>query len=233
MHSRPRARAARVAEAKVSAAPAPLRVVLATRSVGKRDELRALFSDAGIIVESLNDAGVTVDAAEDALEVHDSFEANARAKARWFAARLPGRAIIADDSGLVVDALGGAPGVRSKRWAGSAESGAALESSNNAALLRALASTIDADARSARYVSVVVCVREDDEWIARGDCDGRIVGELRGDGGFGYDPLFFSADLHKTFGQATREEKSAVSHRGRAMRALLAQWSPSKVRVTR
>lgn len=222
-----------MAEARASDAQGPIAVVLATRSEGKRDELRALCSGAGISVESLGDAAVAVDAAEDTLEVHDSFEENARAKAQWFAKQLPGRAVIADDSGLVVDALGGAPGVRSKRWAGSEAHGAELESANNAALLRALASTIDADARSARYVSVVVCVWNDAEWIARGSCEGRIVGELRGDGGFGYDPLFWSADLHKTFAQATREEKSAVSHRGRAMRALLAQWSPNKLRVAR
>ena len=220
-------------ETRAPGAPVPTQVVLATRSAGKRDELRALFSAAGIAVESLDDAAVAFDVTEESLESHDSFEANARAKARWFAKQLPGRVVIADDSGLVVDGLGGAPGVRSKRWAGSAESGAALESSNNSALLRALASTIDANARRARYVSVVVCVREEEEWIARGECEGRIVGELRGGGGFGYDPLFFSADLCKTFGEATREEKSAVSHRGRAMQALLAQWSPSKVRVAR
>lgn len=214
-------------------APLPTQVVLATRSAGKRDELRALFAESGIAVQSLDDAAVEFDVAEEALEIHDSFEANARAKARWFAAKLPGRAVLADDSGLVVDALGGAPGVRSKRWAGSEESGAALESANNAALLRVLASTISAGARSARYVSVVVCVRDDTEWLARGSCEGRIVGELRGDGGFGYDPLFWSADLHKTFGEATPEEKRAVSHRGRALRALLDQWAPSKVRVAR
>jgi len=202
----------------------PTSVVLATRSAGKRDELRALFAGAGIAVESLDDVGLAPDPAEDALEVHATFEANALAKARWFAARLPGRAVLADDSGLEVDALGGAPGVRSKRWAGSDATGVALDAANTAALLRALAGTLDSDARRARYVCVVACVADADTWVARGTCEGRIVGEPRGDGGFGYDPVFWSADLAQTFGASTREEKARVSHRARALRALLAQW---------
>lgn len=214
--------------------------MLATRSVGKRNELAALFAAAKITVASLDDMGIAEDAAEDALEVHETFEENARAKARWFAARLPGHAVIADDSGLVVDALNGAPGVRSKRWSGSTESGAALEATNNAALLLALSHALSHarshtlgesaddsdsdsdDARRARYVCSVVCVRGEKEWVARGTCEGRILHAARGDGGFGYDPLFWSDDLQRAFGECTREEKAAVSHRGRAMRALLA-----------
>lgn len=207
------------------AAIAPRAVVLATRSAGKRDELAALFGEHGIAVENLDDAGIAPDAAEDALEVHETFEENARAKARWFAERLPGRAVIADDSGLAVDALGGAPGVRSKRWSGSVAEGAALDAANNAMLLRALAHLRDPDARTARYVCAVVCVWDAREWTARGTCAGRILHEARGTGGFGYDPLFFSTELARAFGECTRAEKGAVSHRGRALRALLAQWS--------
>ena len=104
-----------------------LRVVIATRNVGKLRELRAMFAEADIGLDDLTDVGLGAEvAAEDALETHATFEENARAKACWFAARLPGRLVVADDSGLEVDALGGAPGVRSKRWAGSSASGAAL-----------------------------------------------------------------------------------------------------------
>lgn len=201
---------------------APASVVLATRSEGKLRELRAMFGEAGIAVHDLRDVGLGAeDPAEDALEVHESFEENARAKARWFAARLPGRVVIADDSGLAVDALGGAPGVRSKRWAGSAATGAALDAANNAALLRALEAHAD---RAARYVCVVVATDGRREWTARGECRGRILRGPEGQGGFGYDPLFRSDELGRSFGEATPAEKARVSHRGRAFRALLEAW---------
>lgn len=195
-------------------------LVLASRSAGKLAELRALCAEAGFAVEDLAALGVAEDPAEASLEVHPTFEANAAAKARWFAARLPGRAVIADDSGLEVDALGGAPGVRSKRWAGSRRTGAALDADNNAALARALAGQGD---RRARYVCVAVCAWSGRLWSARGTCEGRILEAPRGDGGFGYDPWFLSEELGRTFGEATREEKARVSHRGRALRELLAQ----------
>lgn len=197
-------------------------VVMATRNSGKLRELRAMFESAGYVLEDLSAVGLSEEHPEEAsLEVHDTFEENARAKARWFAARLPGRRVVADDSGLEVDALGGAPGVHSKRWAGSTESGASLDAANNAALLRALEGRAD---RTARYVSCVVCVEGAQEWSARGTCEGRILEGARGTGGFGYDPFFLSTDLDRSFGEATREEKASVSHRGRAFRALLQQW---------
>jgi XTP/dITP diphosphohydrolase len=195
--------------------------VLATRNAGKLRELREMFVDAGMAIEDLVQAGLeAVDPAEDSLEVFASFEENARAKARWFAARLPGRLVIADDSGLAVDALGGAPGVRSKRWAGSTASGMALDAENNAALLRALAGTTP---RTARFVCVVVAIEGAREYLARGECAGRILEEASGASGFGYDPLFRSDELGESFGAASREAKARVSHRGRAFRELLAQ----------
>ena len=201
-------------------------VVLATRSAGKLRELRAMFESAGIALEDLGSAGLAgEDPAEDGLEVHETFEENARAKARWFAARLPGRIVIADDSGLEVTALGGVPGVRSKRWSGSAANGAALDADNNAALQRALAGKTD---RTARYVCVVVCVDGPREWVARGECAGRILERPEGTEGFGYDPYFFSEALSKPFGVVSREEKARVSHRGSAFRALLAQWERAR-----
>jgi len=197
-------------------------VVLATRNPGKLRELQAMFAEAHIALDDLASAGLAAeDPAEDALEVFDTFEENARAKARWFASRLPGRVIVADDSGLEVDALGGAPGVRSKRWAGSDATGQALDDANNAHLL---ASLRGAATREARYVSVVVCTDGVHEWSARGECRGRIVESPSGAGGFGYDPYFWSDELQCTFGDATRAAKATVSHRGRAFRALLSQW---------
>jgi XTP/dITP diphosphohydrolase len=200
---------------------APREVVLATRSQGKLAELRELFAAHGVVVSDLNEAGVAEDPAEDSLEVHGTFEENARAKAAWFAARLPARVVIADDSGLEVDALGGGPGVRSKRWSGSLRTGQGLDDDNNAALIAALRGKAD---RRARYVSVVVARHGAREWVARGSCAGRIVETARGEGGFGYDPFFLSDELARTFGEVTREEKALVSHRARAFRALLEAW---------
>lgn len=198
-------------------------IVIATRSAGKLRELAAMFAAEGAAIEDLAAAGLgEEDPAEDGLEAFATFEENARAKARWFAARLPGRIVVADDSGLEVAALGGQPGVRSKRWAGSAAAGAALDAENNAALLRVLEGVED---RTARYVCAVVAVeRARDgvrEAVARGECRGRITRAARGTHGFGYDPYFESDELGITFGEASREAKALVSHRGRAFRAVL------------
>ena len=198
-------------------------LVLATRSAGKLAELRSMAQASGLDVVDLTAVGLgTEDPAEDRLEVHETFEANARAKARWFAARVPGCIVIADDSGLEVAALGGAPGVRSKRWTGSVTTGEALHAENNAALLRALADVVD---RAARFVTVMVACDGVHEWVARGECAGRILGASDGTGGFGYDPVFWSEELGMSFGRADRAEKSRVSHRGRAFRSLLQRLS--------
>ena len=199
----------------------PPPVVLATRSDGKLAELRAMARSHGIEVVDLSAVGLGAEQpAEQTLEQHDTFEANARAKARWFAERLPGRLVIADDSGLEVAALGGAPGVRSKRWTGSLAEGEALHAENNAALLRALEGVAD---RVARFVTVVVAVRGEMEWVARGECRGHILEAPVGSGGFGYDPLFWSDELAAAFSAVSRDAKGRVSHRGRAFRSLLAQ----------
>lgn len=202
----------------MSSGPAPL--VLATRSSGKIRELTALFGAEGLAVDTLDALGLAEDPAEEGIECYDTFAANAEAKARWFAARLPGRVVFAEDSGLMVDALGGAPGVHSKRWAQVMARGRALEEGNNAALLRALEGVED---RAARYLCVAVCVAADVTWRAEGRVEGRITQQADGAGGFGYDPYFASAELGKTFGRATAEEKAGVSHRARAVRALLAE----------
>jgi XTP/dITP diphosphohydrolase len=194
-------------------------VVLATRSVGKLRELAPMLRAAGYEPRGLDEVGVAVSVAEDTIEVFESFAENARAKARYFAARCGGRDVLAEDSGLVVPALGGAPGVRSRRWSGSDLSGEALDAANNAMLVSRLAAVED---RRAWYECAAVWVRGTREWCVSGRCEGRIVRDPRGGGGFGYDPWFFSDDLGMTFGEATAEAKAGVSHRGRAIRELLA-----------
>lgn len=201
-----------------------LPVVLATRSAGKLRELRPLFEAAGWRVESVTDAGIAETPAEDTLETASTFAENALAKARWFAALLPGRVVVADDSGLEVDALGGAPGVRSKRWSGRADLGGdALDALNNSLLAERLldAGAVSPESRSARYVCAAAAVWPGGEEVRVGACEGLILPGPVGNGGFGYDPWFWSTELRRGFGEATREEKGAVSHRGRAFRLLM------------
>lgn len=194
-------------------------LLIATRSSGKLRELRALFHGAGIDVVDLVEAGLEVSAEEDVLENADTFEENALAKARYFAARAK-RAVVADDSGLEVEALGGQPGVRSKRWSGRGDlAGLALDEANNARLLEALRGVTN---RRARYVCVAAFVDGATELTGRGDARGVILDCPRGRSGFGYDPYFLSDELGKTFAEASLEEKEGVSHRGRAFRALIA-----------
>ncbi|HEX6597688.1 MAG TPA: RdgB/HAM1 family non-canonical purine NTP pyrophosphatase [Gemmatimonadaceae bacterium] len=195
--------------------------VLATRNAGKLRELRPLFAEAGVSVVDLVEAGIAESPDEEALECHSTFEANSLAKARWFAARSGGLPVIADDSGLEVAALGGAPGVRSKRWSGRTDvSGAALDAANNALLLERLRGEAD---RRARFVCAAAWCDGARELVVRGETPGVIVqeGEARGAHGFGYDPLFWSDELGATLAEATVAEKQAVSHRGRAFAELL------------
>ena len=193
--------------------------LLATRSAGKLRELKPLFADAGFAIVDLDELGIAPSPEEDALERFDTFEENAFAKAHYFLART-GRPTIADDSGLEVNALKGAPGVRSKRWSGRADlSGQALDDANNAALLRALKDSPD---RSAGYVCVAAYADWTTGFAVRGESRGTIVDVPRGANGFGYDPYFQSAELGVTFGEAGRAQKETISHRGRAFRALCA-----------
>jgi len=195
-------------------------MLLATRSAGKIRELRPLLLERGIGVISLDDAGIAESEAEDALEVYATFEENALAKARYFA-RLSGRPTLADDSGVAVDALGGRPGVLSKRWSGRVDlSGQALDDENNRLLLEALRDQAD---RRAHYVCAAAYADASRELVCRGEVHGRILEDASGVGGFGYDPFFFADELGKSFGLASREEKATVSHRARAFATLLDQ----------
>jgi len=195
-------------------------ILLATRSQGKLRELRALFESSDLQAIDLDDAGLTPDPAEDGLEIFSTFEENALAKARHFFGQ-SGMPTIADDSGLVVDALAGAPGVRSKRWSGRDDlSGQSLDDENNRLLLKALTGVAE---RTARYVCAAAFVDADQEFVQRGEVEGRILASGRGAGGFGYDPLFWADELGRTFGEVTSDEKARVSHRARAFRRLVAR----------
>lgn len=197
------------------------RVVLATRSAGKLRELRALLQDAGFDPVALTDLGIADSAEEESIEIHDSFRENSAAKARYFYDRCGGLPVLADDSGLEVLALGGRPGVRSKRWSERTDlSGQALDDANNAKLMRELSTVGD---RSARYVCEAAWADAEGTRVARGEVVGRITHDARGANGFGYDPYFYSDELQKTFAEASLEEKARVSHRARAVRALLAE----------
>lgn len=195
-------------------------IVLATRNEGKTRELVPLLAPLGARIITLADAAVPYSPEEESIESHPTFEENAIAKARWFHQRT-GLPCVADDSGLSVDALGGEPGVRSRRWSeGHATSG--QDVANNSLLLRKLqaADAAGSSGRGARYVCVAAYADGVRELACRGETLGFIVDEPRGSGGFGYDPYFWSPELGRTFAEATLEAKAGVSHRGRAMRAL-------------
>jgi XTP/dITP diphosphohydrolase len=197
-----------------------VKILAATRNPGKQEEIRRVLGRGGLEIVFPDDIWLRESSDGEALEAANSFEANARRKAEYFA-RLSSLPTLADDSGLEVLALGGAPGVHSKRWAGASGSPAEVDAANNAELLRRLAGLPEGK-RLARYRCVLVFLRAANTIpvISHGDCSGRILDAPRGSGGFGYDPLFFSDELGKTFGEATPEEKDRVSHRGRALRAL-------------
>ena len=191
-------------------------LVLASDNAGKIAEIRAIVAEFGLIVRPQGEFGI-----RSAEETGTTFLANALLKARH-AARLSGQAALADDSGLEVDALGGAPGVYSARYAGPA----ATDAANNAKLLEALAGF--AGPRTARYRCVIAVVRTADDpapLVAEGTWEGAIAYAPRGSGGFGYDPLFLVAGDPdgRTAAEWAAAEKNTVSHRGQALAALRAR----------
>jgi len=188
----------------------PLRVVLATTNRGKLADFRLLFHDSGIDLVSPAEVGVALDVAE----TGETFVENALLKARAHAAAT-GLPALADDSGLIAHALGDEPGVRSARYAGEPSD----DHANNRLLIDKLRGVAD---RGASFICALAMVLPGGREITvEGRCDGRIIEEERGTNGFGYDSVFFRDDLGRTFGEATREEKNARSHRGAAARALL------------
>jgi len=168
----------------------------------------------------LAEAGVAESRDEDSIEAFDTFEENAMAKARYFFERCRGLDVVADDSGLVVEALGGEPGVRSKRWSERADlEGHALDRANNERLVTRMRGITD---RRARFVCVAAWRGSQGETWARGAVAGRIADHPSGAHGFGYDPYFLADELGMTLADATIDQKRDVSHRGRAFDALIA-----------
>ena len=191
-------------------------LVLASRNKKKIGEMRSLIAPLpDVEVLSLDDVGFYDEIVEDGR----SFAENALIKARVGAEK--GKIGIADDSGLVVDALGGAPGVYSARYAGEH----ATDEENNEKLINALRN-VPEEKRTARYVCAVACVFPDGRsFVLQETCEGRIVLTPKGENGFGYDPYFLIVEDGRTFAEMTAEEKHAISHRGKAMRRFLRVFS--------
>ncbi len=187
-----------------------MKIVLATNNKHKLEEIRAILDGCFEQLLSLSELGLDIEIEETGA----TLEENALIKAREIV-RLTGMPALADDTGLMVDALGGAPGVYSARYAGEAHD----DKSNRQLLLKNLENAPD---RSAHFGTVIaVCYPDGSYLTAEGRVDGKIIFEERGEGGFGYDSLFYSEEIGKTFAEATPEEKNSISHRGRALRAML------------
>lgn len=188
-------------------------LVLATRNAGKTAEIRELLKDFPIEIRNLSDFGPIPEVEEDGT----TFDENAYKKAH-FAARVLGFPALADDSGLVVEALDGAPGVYSARYAGEK----ATDAERNAKLLGEMAGQTN---RAAAFECVIsIAVPEGPALTYEARCEGQITEQAVGENGFGYDPVFFYPPLNKTFAQMTMAEKSRVSHRGRALHELQAEF---------
>jgi len=199
----------------------PTRFLLATRSHHNAREIRQIMAVlSGTEFVTLDEAGLPPAPAEDGIEIFETFQENATAKARYFA-QLSSLPVIADDSGIEVDALDGRPGVRSKRFAEAHEFGGNdQDEANNQKLLESLID-VPQEMRTARYVCVAALVLPGLRTLtAYGTVSGLILDEYRGTGGFGYDPLFFVPELGRTFAQVEAEVKHRFSHRGRAFRGL-------------
>lgn len=189
-------------------------IVLATRNEGKVREFREILRDFDVDLRSLNDFGPIPEPVEDG----DTFDENAYKKAH-FTAKVLGLPAISDDSGLVVEALNGAPGVYSARYAGE-EAG---DRDNIAKLLKEMEGVND---RRAAFECVIsLAVPSGPALTYEGRCEGTITTEPSGGGGFGYDPVFFSPELGKTFAESSPEEKNRVSHRGRALKEVAAEFA--------
>lgn len=188
------------------------RIIIASQNKHKIEEIEAITKKFGMTIVSRNDAGIPdVEIVEDG----ETFEENSYKKAHEIM-KLSGEMTIADDSGLMVDALDGAPGVYSARFSGEG----ATDKSNNEKLLALLADT-PYEKRTAKFVSVITMIYPDgDKIVARGECPGHIITEERGCGGFGYDPLFVPDGYDMTFAELGSEEKNKVSHRARALAEL-------------
>lgn len=186
------------------------RIVLATKNKGKIKEMRELLAPMHIEVLSLADFSPVDDAEENGA----TFAENAMLKARYYFAHT-GTPCLADDSGLEVDALGGRPGVYSARYSGED----ATDAANNAKVLREMEG-IEKDKRTARFRCAMALVGEGVELTTDGTCEGALLTEERGQGGFGYDPIFYVPKFDRTLAEMSSEEKNSISHRGAAVRKM-------------
>lgn len=196
----------------------PERILVATSNPKKVDEIRGALAPLGISVASLADAGFGGIPEPD--ETERTFAGNARLKAIAYAAAT-GQVVLADDSGLEVDALGGEPGVDSAIWAGTEGDRAARDARNNAKLVSALRG-VPQPARSARFVCTMCVAGPDGHVIceSHGSVEGEIVDEPRGTNGFGYDPHFLVRALGRTTAELSPGDKNLISHRGQASREI-------------
>ena len=194
----------------MSSGSRPDRLVLATSNRGKLADFRLLFEGAGIELDLPGDHGVSLDVEETGL----TFEDNARLKARA-CMEATGMVCLADDSGIIAYALGEEPGVVSARYAGPD----CDDHENNMKLIARLAG--NEDRRAAFVCSLVLVWPDGHELTSEGRCEGEVIDEERGENGFGYDSVFYRADLGRTFGQSSAREKNERSHRGAAVRSLL------------
>lgn len=191
-------------------------LIIASNNEHKIEEIKDILKEFPLRIISQSEAGINMDVVEDketflgnahkkAFELHEALSEEEKAESF----------VLSDDSGLAVDYLDGAPGVYSARYAGEGHN----DADNNEKLLREL-SSVKEEARTAQFVSAIVFLGNEVDIRVEGYAKGRILQELTGSGGFGYDPLFYSFDLHKTFGEASSEEKNAVSHRANALMKL-------------
>ena len=186
-----------------------MRIIAATGNVGKIKEIKKIFSDDNLEIISMGEIGIDIDIEENGT----TFEENALIKARTIS-KMTGEIALADDSGLCVEALGGAPGIYSARYAGE-------DATDAQRIEKLLGELLGEGNRKAKFVSVIAVVFPDGmELTADGEVYGRIADEVYGDGGFGYDPVFISDELGKTFGQASADEKNEISHRARAIKKM-------------
>lgn len=188
------------------------KIILASNNPGKVTEFKQMLADYDVEVLSLID----INYPEDIEETGTTFIQNARIKAQAIAAQHSDAIVVADDSGLEVDALNGEPGVYSARYAG-------LKATADANIDKLLVSLqlVEPEKRSARFVCVLVVLNANQEYVARGTCEGQITTVRRGNAGFGYDPIFYVPELKKTMAEMDDDEKNAISHRGQAFTQLL------------
>jgi len=202
------------------------KLIVATKNKGKMKEIRSIFNSLPYEIFSMEEAGIKIDVLEDGI----TFEENALIKATEIQ-KITGGSVLADDSGLVVDALNGEPGIMSARYgsgivngdtgATSYDTGIPKDDTERYLLLLKNMKGVPLEKRTARFVCAAAFVSADTRYVVRGEVEGTILEEPRGENGFGYDPIFLVENIGKTAAELTEEEKNILSHRGRALRSLI------------